>query len=189
MTKGETYTLKICINKTSWTASAFSEAWYFMSVQKWMGLTSKFIAGKRRHKTVAVVNMLNFLRDTYIFNPCRNEFIFGNIKIWFNFLSFFNIRMTQAAENICLYNCIVVEKSWRRKGKHGIDQVFAEYSRCSSRNGWCVSSQNWALVIKMRLHDDIIKWKPFTRNRPFGRGIHRWILITKASDTEVWWVF
>ena len=35
-------------------------------------------------------------------------------------------------------------------------------------------------------HDDDIKWKHFPRYWPFVPGIHRWIPITKASDTELW---
>ena len=35
-------------------------------------------------------------------------------------------------------------------------------------------------------HDDVIKWKHFPRNWSFVRGIHRWILRTKASDAELW---
>ena len=31
-------------------------------------------------------------------------------------------------------------------------------------------------------HDDVIKWKHFPRYWPFGRGIHRWIPITKARQ-------
>ena len=39
-----------------------------------------------------------------------------------------------------------------------------------------------------RIHDDVIKWKHFPRYWPFLRGIHRsrWILLTKASDAELW---
>ena len=38
------------------------------------------------------------------------------------------------------------------------------------------------------IHDDVIKWKHFPRYWPFVRGIHRhlWILLTKASDAELW---
>ena len=37
-------------------------------------------------------------------------------------------------------------------------------------------------------HDDVIKWKHFSRYWPFVRGIHRsrWIPRTKASDAELW---
>ena len=38
------------------------------------------------------------------------------------------------------------------------------------------------------VHDDVIKWKHFSRYWPFVRGIHRslWIPRTKASDAELW---
>ena len=38
-------------------------------------------------------------------------------------------------------------------------------------------------------HDDVIKWKHFSRYWPFVRGIRRprWIPLTKASDAELWW--
>ena len=38
-------------------------------------------------------------------------------------------------------------------------------------------------------HDDFIKWKHFTRYWPFVREScsHRWILLTKASDAELWY--
>ena len=41
------------------------------------------------------------------------------------------------------------------------------------------------------LHDDVIKWKHFTRYWPFVRGIHqsRWNPRTKASDAELWCFF
>ena len=37
-------------------------------------------------------------------------------------------------------------------------------------------------------HDDVIKWKYFPRYWPFVRGTteHRWIPLTKASDTGIW---
>ena len=37
-------------------------------------------------------------------------------------------------------------------------------------------------------HGDVIKWKHFPHNWPFGRGIHRsrWIPHTKVSDAELW---
>ena len=35
-------------------------------------------------------------------------------------------------------------------------------------------------------HDDVIKGKCFPRYWPFVSGIHRWILLTKASDAELW---
>ena len=35
-------------------------------------------------------------------------------------------------------------------------------------------------------YDDVIKWKHFPRYWPFVRGIHRWILLTKANDAELW---
>ena len=39
------------------------------------------------------------------------------------------------------------------------------------------------------VHNDVIKWKHFSRYWPFVRGIHRWIPHTKASDTELWCFF
>ena len=36
------------------------------------------------------------------------------------------------------------------------------------------------------VHDDVIKWKHFSRYWPFVRGIHRWIPITKTSSAELW---
>ena len=43
-------------------------------------------------------------------------------------------------------------------------------------------------ISKLRIHDDVIKWKHFPRNWSFVRGIHRsrWIPRTKASDAELW---
>ena len=35
-------------------------------------------------------------------------------------------------------------------------------------------------------YDDVIKWKHFLRYWPFVRGIHWWIRLIKASDTELW---
>ena len=37
-------------------------------------------------------------------------------------------------------------------------------------------------------HNDVIKWKHFSRYWPFVREIHRsrWIPLTKASDAELW---
>ena len=35
-------------------------------------------------------------------------------------------------------------------------------------------------------HDDVIKWKHFSRYWPFVRGIHRWASLTKASDAKHW---
>ena len=37
-------------------------------------------------------------------------------------------------------------------------------------------------------HDDVIKWKRFPRYWPFVREFigNRWILLTKASDAELW---
>ena len=37
-----------------------------------------------------------------------------------------------------------------------------------------------------QIHDDVIKWKHFSRYWPFVRGIHRWIPHTKASDAKLW---
>ena len=46
----------------------------------------------------------------------------------------------------------------------------------------------FCLVLKpcLLFYDDVIKWKHFPRYWPFVRGIHRWIPLTKASDTELW---
>ena len=40
-------------------------------------------------------------------------------------------------------------------------------------------------------HDDVIKWKHLPRYWPFVREStgHRWILLTKASDAELWCFF
>ena len=35
-------------------------------------------------------------------------------------------------------------------------------------------------------HKDVIQWKLFPRCWLFVRGIPRWILLTKASDAELW---
>ena len=39
------------------------------------------------------------------------------------------------------------------------------------------------------LYDDAIKWQHFLRYWPFVREIHRWIPLTKATDTELWCFF
>ena len=46
---------------------------------------------------------------------------------------------------------------------------------------------NTAPQVNVFVHDDVIKWKHFSRNWPFERGIHRslWIPHTKASDAEI----
>ena len=46
---------------------------------------------------------------------------------------------------------------------------------------WCVPLGN----IHGVSHADVIKWKHFPRYWPFVRGSHRWIPLTKASDTEL----
>ena len=50
-------------------------------------------------------------------------------------------------------------------------------------NGWRRKGHG-----KSKHHDDVIKWKHFSRNWPFVWGIHRsrWIPHTKASDAELW---
>ena len=53
------------------------------------------------------------------------------------------------------------------------------------------------LVTARALHDDVIKWKHFSRYKPFVRGIHRWpvnspqkgLVTRKASDAELWFFF
>ena len=42
--------------------------------------------------------------------------------------------------------------------------------------------------IKLRVHDDVIKWKHFPRYWPFVREIHRdgWIPRKKASNAKLW---
>ena len=34
-------------------------------------------------------------------------------------------------------------------------------------------------------HDDVIKWKMLRVNGPYVKGIHGWIILTKASNTEL----
>ena len=37
-------------------------------------------------------------------------------------------------------------------------------------------------------HDGVITWKHFPRYWPFVRSTgHRWVPLTQASDTELWW--
>ena len=51
-----------------------------------------------------------------------------------------------------------------------------------------VMTPNEALFKHKIYHDDVIKWKHFPRYWPFvweSTG-HRWILLTKASDAELW---
>ena len=38
---------------------------------------------------------------------------------------------------------------------------------------------------EISIQDDVIKWKHFPRYWPFVRGIHRWIFLTKAGDSEL----
>ena len=46
-------------------------------------------------------------------------------------------------------------------------------------------------VYERRHHDDVIKWKHFRRCWSFMRELtgHQWILLTKASDAELWRFF
>ena len=46
--------------------------------------------------------------------------------------------------------------------------------------------RGWRFVgFVMFSYDDVIKWKHFPHNWPFVSEIHRWIPLTKASDTEL----
>ena len=51
-------------------------------------------------------------------------------------------------------------------------------------------TQTW-LIFTSECHDDIIKWKHFPRYWSIVRGTtcHRWILLTNASDAELWSFF
>ena len=53
------------------------------------------------------------------------------------------------------------------------------------------SKASLPMVLTQFSHDDVIKWKHFPSNWPFGRGIHRsrWSPHTKASDAELWCFF
>ena len=53
---------------------------------------------------------------------------------------------------------------------------------------WCAITRHIFQCCLTILHDDVIKWKHFPRYWPFVMGftVHRWIPLTKASDTELW---
>ena len=72
---------------------------------------------------------------------------------------------------------------------HSKDDVIIQ--RKSQTNEGAISSHENPFLKTLTLnllHDDVIKWKHFSRNWPFVRGIHRsrWIPHTKASDAELW---
>ena len=53
-----------------------------------------------------------------------------------------------------------------------------------------MSTDRWfSLAKNQQCHDDVIKWKHFSRYWPFMREIHRWIPFAKASDAELWCFF
>ena len=61
---------------------------------------------------------------------------------------------------------------------------FDKCINCWQRAILCVSL---AGCLNSTGHDDVIKWKHFPRYWPFVRVTgHRWIPLTKASDTELW---
>ena len=75
-----------------------------------------------------------------------------------------------------LYHWMVIFASWQL-ARREIDSM--PIRRCISYH---------SIVILWSNHDDVIKWKHFPRHWPFVRETtgHRWILLIKASDAELW---
>ena len=62
---------------------------------------------------------------------------------------------------------------------------------CAWPNGWANNMEHgtWTREVPCCFswsHDDVIKWRHFTRYWLFAWGIHRWIPLTKASDAQLW---
>ena len=70
---------------------------------------------------------------------------------------------------------------------------FGKYRELTKKIKSLISSARYVLTFLMlrpehagRNNDDVIKWKHFPRYWPFVWGIHRWIPLTKASDSGLW---
>ena len=56
---------------------------------------------------------------------------------------------------------------------------------------WFTVTFRNASVYTICLHDDVLKWKHFSRLWPLWGEFtrHRWVPLTKDSEAELWWVF
>ena len=104
---------------------------------------------------------------------------------------------TKACSNGCenpIFMCTVLSLiHWRRDELSAILRTAFQmrFAELESLNFDTNLTEVSSLEAKMTIcrHDDVIKWKHFSRYWPVVRGIHRSPVHspTKASDAELWW--